>query len=332
MQLKRIAVAMLAIGTLAITACGSSDDSGGGTAAKSGGSNATGGEKVTIEMVTHGAPGDAFWNVVKKGAEDAAKDYNVSFHYSSPDKSDAVEEARLVEAAIAKKPDGIAVSIFDADALAGPIKKAVDAGIPVISLNSGGDVAAKLGTSAHIGQNEDIAGTLGGRKMGTLGVKHVLCVNQEQGNRALELRCQGITKGLSGAKVDQLVIDGSDPTGSQRRIEAKLSQDSSVDGIFTLGPTGFTPASNAIKKSGKQGKIKFATFDLSADILNAVKAGETEFAIDQQPYLQGYLPIQFLAMKKRLGVSGTGQVLSGPNFVTKDNAAQTIELTQKGLR
>lgn len=331
MKFSKPTIAALAVAASVIAGCGNnaSDD---GSAAARGGSNASGGEKVTIEMVTHGAPGDSFWNVVKKGAEDAAKDYGVDFNYSSPDKSDAVEEARLIEAAIAKKPDGIAVSIFDADALAAPIKKAVDAGIPVISLNSGGDVAADLGSSAHVGQNEDIAGTLGGQKLGELGVKNVLCVNQEQGNRALELRCQGITKGLAGAKVEQLVIDGTDATGSQRRIEAKLAQDSSVDGIFTLGPTGFTPAYNALKSTGKLAKIKFATFDLSADILNAVKAGETEFAIDQQPYLQGYLPVEFLAMRKRLGVSGTGQVLSGPNFVTTDNAEQTIELTRKGLR
>src|SRR5213078_4064501 len=236
-------------------------------------------------VITHGQASDPFWSVVKKGVDQAGKDMGVRVEYQSPDRFDMTAMSHLIDAAVASKPDGLVVSIPDANALGPSIQKAVAAGIPVISINSGSDVAKKLGILVHIGQTEEQAGIGGGQKMGTAGVKHALCVNQEVGNAALTLRCKGFEEGLSqtdGGTVKVIGVNLSNPTQTQQTIEAALQHDPSIDGIMTLGPTGATPALKALKDLNKTGQIKLATFDLSSDVLQAIKSGQMLFAIDQQ--------------------------------------------------
>lgn len=289
---------------------------------------------IKIEVVSHGQASDPFWSVVKNGVDAAAKDMGVTVTYSAPDTFDMVKMGQLIDAAAAKKPAGIVVSLPDASALGPHIRAAVDAGIPVLTMNSGSDTYKQFGVMAHIGQTEYEAGLGGGERMAAEGVKNALCVNQEVGNAALDLRCQGFTDGMKGAKVKVLAVDLKDPTGAQNAVKAALQADTTIDGILALGPTGSTPTLKAIEDLGLLGKVKLATFDLSPEVLKAIDAGNMLFAIDQQQYLQGYLPIVFLTLYKQYGLmpGGGGVILTGPGFVTKATAKQVIDLSSKGIR
>ena len=241
----------------------------------------------------------------------------------------------LIDAAVAKKPTGIVVSIPNPDALSPSIKKAVDAGIPVVSMNSGSDVFKSLGILAHVGQTELQAGIGAGERFKAAGVKNPRCFNQEVGNQALTLRCNGFFQGLGIDGADKILTGKiSDPAGMQATITAAIQTDPTIDGILTLGPSVAGPALAAVTASGKP--VHLATFDLSADVLTAIKDGKIDFAIDQQQFLQGYLPIviltQYAETRNLPTGDGTGLIMTGPGFVTKDNAADVIALAAKGLR
>jgi simple sugar transport system substrate-binding protein len=288
-------------------------------------------------VITHGQASDPFWSVVKKGVDQAAKDMGVTAIYEAPASAtfDVVAMARLIDTAVATRPAGLVVSIPDPAGLGPSIKAAVAAGIPVISINSGSDVAKSLGVLVHIGQTEEQAGLGGGQKMGAAGVKHALCVNQEVGNQALALRCKGFKEGLAqtGGTMTEIGVNLSNPTQTQQTIEAAIQHDPTIDGILTLGPTGATPALKALQDLNKTSSIKLATFDLSSDVLNAIKAGQMLFAIDQQQYLQGYLPIVLLTLyKTNLNTIANDVLMTGPGFVTADNVSQVIQLTAQGTR
>ena len=288
-------------------------------------------------VITHGQASDPFWSVVKKGVDQAAKDMGVTAIYESPASTtfDVVAMSHLIDTAVATHPAGLVVSIPDPTGLGFSIKAAVAAGIPVISINSGSDAAKSLGVLVHIGQTEEQAGIGGGQKMGTAGVKHALCVNQEVGNAALALRCKGFKEGLAqtGGTVTEIGVNLSSPTQTQQTIEAALQHNPTIDGILTLGPTGATPAIKALQDLNKTGQIKLATFDLSSDVLNAIKGGQMMFAIDQQQYLQGYLPIVLLTLyKTNLNTIANDILQTGPGFVTSANVSQVIQLTAQGTR
>ena len=288
-------------------------------------------------VITHGQASDPFWSVVKKGVDQAAKDMGVTAIYESPASTtfDVVAMSHLIDTAVAAHPSGLVVSIPDPTGLGPSIKAAVAAGIPVISINSGADVAKSLGVLVHVGQTEEQAGIGGGQKMGAAGVKHALCVNQEVGNAALALRCKGFKEGLAqtGGTVTEIGVNLSSPTQTQQTIEAALQHDPTIDGILTLGPTGATPALKALQDLNKTGQIKLATFDLSSDVLNAIKSGQMLFAIDQQQYLQGYLPIVLLTLyKTNLNTIANDVIMTGPGFVTSANVSQVIQLTAQGTR
>jgi simple sugar transport system substrate-binding protein len=288
-------------------------------------------------VITHGQASDPFWSVVKKGVDQAAHDMGVTAIYESPASTtfDVVAMAHLIDTAVAAHPSGLVVSIPDPTGLGPSIRAAVAAGIPVISINSGSDAAKSLGVLVHIGQTEEQAGMGGGQKMGAAGVKHALCVNQEVGNAALALRCKGFKEGLAqtGGTVTEIGVNLNSPTQTQQTIEAALQHDPSIDGILTLGPTGASPALKALQDLNKTGQIKLATFDLSSDVLKAIKNGQMLFAIDQQQYLQGYLPIVLLTLyKTNLNTIANDILQTGPGFVTSDNVNQVIKLTAQGTR
>jgi simple sugar transport system substrate-binding protein len=265
----------------------------------------------------------------------AAKDMGVQVEYQAPDTFDMVAMSQLIDAAVASHPDGMAISIPDADALGDSIRAGVAAGIPMISLDSGSDVAAELGMLTHVGQTEYEAGLGAGQRMGKAGVTTALCVNQEVGNVALDDRCRGFTDGLadSGGKVQVVQVNLNNPTEAQSRIEAALSSNPDVDGILTLGPTGAAPALEALRGTGQLGKIQLATFDLSPDVLKAIESGDMLFAIDSQQYMQGYLPIVLLTLyATNLNTIANPVLMTGPGFVTKENAAQVIDLAAAGTR
>ena len=338
MQLRK-PIALLIGATLALGACQ-------GTATPSGSAGAPGGPEgaliersaITIEYVTHGQAIDGFWGVVRNGVTAAGNDMGVTVNYSAPDaESDMVAMSSLIDAAVAKNPTGLVVSIPNPDALGPAIEKAVAAGIPVVSMNSGSDVFRDLGVLAHVGQTEYEAGLGAGERFKEAGVTNAVCFNQEVGNQALTLRCNGFFMGLTGSE-DGEVLTGniSDPAGMQATIEAALAADPSIDGILTLGPSVAVPALAAVEASGRAADITAATFDLSADVLTAIKDGKMAFAIDQQQYLQGYLPtvilVQYAETRNLPTGNGQGLVMTGPGFVTQENAEAVIALAAAGLR
>jgi simple sugar transport system substrate-binding protein len=284
-------------------------------------------------VVSHSQASDPFWSVVQNGVNQAAEDMGVQVEYQAPETFDLVAMAQLIDAAVASNPNGLVVSIPDADALGDSIRAAVDAGIPVISMNSGSDVAADLGVLTHVGQTEYEAGLGAGRRMGEAGVTTALCINQEVGNVALNERCRGFTDGLAetGGTVEEVQVDLANPTEAQSRIEAALSANPDVDGLLTLGPTGAIPGLEALAATGRD--VQFATFDLTPDVLQAIADGKMLFAIDQQQYLQGYLPIVLLTLyATNLNTIANPVLQTGPGFVTQENAERVIELSAAGTR
>ena len=341
--MQRFVKRMVLVATMLLTlaACGNpaTNSSGGQTTgsqpAAAGGSSGATQRNLRFVVVSHGQASDPFWSVVKNGVDQAAKDMGVKVEYQAPDKFDMVAMSQLIDAAVASKPDGLVVSIPDANALGPSIKKAVAAGIPVISMNSGSDVAKSLGLLTHVGQTEYEAGLGGGERMAAAGAKSAVCVNQEVGNAALDLRCKGFTDAMTkaGGKVEVLAVELSNPTESQQRIQAALTSKPDVDSVLTLGPTGAAPALKALQAMNKVGQIKLATFDLSPEVLDAIQKGDMLFAIDQQQYIQGYLPIVLLTLyKTNLNTIANDVLMTGPGFVTKDTDARVIELSKAGTR
>ncbi|HXJ65057.1 MAG TPA: sugar ABC transporter substrate-binding protein [Actinomycetota bacterium] len=334
--MKRRAWAALVLVPLVVVACSSGGKKTPTTAASGGGSSSgVNQSSFRIAVVTHGQASDPFWSVVANGIKAAAADEGVTADYNAPQTFDMVAMSQLIDAAVASKPDGLIVSIPDADALGPSIKKAVAAGIPVISINSGSDTFKSLGVLAHIGQTEEVAGQLAGAKMKEAGVTKAICVNQEVGNAALDLRCKGFSEGL-GFDAKVVPVDLNDPGGITQTIAGAIQSDPDINGILTLGPTASTPALQALDAANATDKIHLATFDLSTDVLNAINDGKMLFAIDQAQYLQGYLAIVYMTQFLKTGAvapgSAEGVTLTGPQFVTKDNAADVIKFTQEGVR
>lgn len=288
-------------------------------------------ENIHIIVVTHGQANDPFWSVVKNGVAQAAKDTGAAVDYRAPETFDMVAMSQLIDAAVNQKPSGLVVSVPDASALSASIKRAVAAGIPVITMNSGSDVSKSLGALLHVGQDELDAGKAAGAKLMEMGGKVGLCVNQEVGNVALDLRCKGFAEGFGG-KVTVLPVS-NEPSEVRAKVKAALSANPDVDTILALGAgTAGEPSVAAVKELGKVGKVNVATFDLSAGFLKSVAAGEAAFAIDQQQFLQGYLPVVLLANYAKYGLIPASNIASGPNLITKDKAAQVVELSAKGIR
>jgi simple sugar transport system substrate-binding protein len=304
---------------------------GGEQGGQEGGGASANRSDITIAVVTHGQASDPFWSVVKNGVDQAAEDMGVEVRYNAPETFDMVKMSQLIDAAVASEPDGLAISVPDADALRDSIQGAIDADIPVVTLNSGGDVSEELGALTHVGQTELIAGEGAGERLAEAGVTNALCINQEVGNVALDQRCEGFEQGLGG-EVQVVAVDLTNPTDAQAKIETAVQQNPDINGMLALGPTGAEPALKALREMGKLQDIPLATFDLAPSVLEAIRDGDMVFAVDQQQYLQGYLPIVILTNYAQYGVTPESEVLTGPAFVTQENAQQVINLSKKGIR
>jgi len=321
--------AVLAALLLLVAGCSNRVDSGAATPTGTARAVSGGHGRLTIAVVTHGAPGDPFWAIVKNGAVQAGKDLDVKVTYQSSGVPQT--QAQLIDAAVNQHVDGLVVSMANPDALKASVERAVHAGIPVITINSGAAQSTQFGALTHVGQDETIAGKAAGERLKAAGVKHAICVIHEAGNIGLEQRCDGAKQGLGG-RLDTVQVNVNNLTATQATIRAKLAADPSIDGVLTLNPAVAMAAVQAESGSGSTAKI--ATFDLSGDVTGAIEDGRILFAVDQQPYLQGYLPVQFLKLyHDNADTVGGGQpVLTGPGFVTKDNASKVASLAQQGTR
>ncbi|MFI6208388.1 sugar ABC transporter substrate-binding protein [Streptomyces sp. NPDC051041] len=283
----------------------------------------------TFAMITHSGDGDTFWDIVQSGAEQAAVKDNVDFLYSHDD--EAHQQAQLVDAAVDKKVDGIIVTLAKPDALRAAVARARKAGIPVVTVNSGSAESREFGALTHIGQDETIAGEAVGEELDERGRKKALCVLHEQGNVGHEQRCDGVAKTFDGT-VDRLYVNGTSMPDVQSAIEAKLQADKSVDAVVTLGAPYADTAVRARRDAGSDAEV--ATFDLNAKVAAGLQDGTLAFAVDQQPYLQGYEAVDLLWLYKyNADVLGGGKpVLTGPQIITKDDAAALAEYTKRGTR
>lgn len=326
------AVAALSAAAL-LLAAGCSSSSGGKKAEESPDAAAAGKAdtpRMKIAMVTHAAPGDTFWDLIRKGAQAAAAKDNVELIYSND--PNAATQANLIQNAIDQKVDGIAVTLAKPEAMKDVVAKAEAAGIPVVGFNAGLDDWKDQGLLEYFGQDESVAGEALGDELNDLGAKHNICVIHEQGHVALEARCAGVKKTFKG-KTENLYVNGTDMPSVKSTITAKLKQDSGIDYVVTLGAPFALTAVQSVADAGSKAKV--GTFDLNKDLVKAVQDGGVQFAVDQQPYLQGYLSVDSLWLYKTNGnVSGGGvaPVLTGPAFVDKDNVESVAAFAAKGTR
>lgn len=285
--------------------------------------------ELTFAVITHASPGDAFWDRVQSGSRKAGTDYDVTVEYSSD--PDPGKQSVLIDQAVASQVDGIVVSMANPDGLETSVRKAVSAGIPVVTINSGLEQWKDFGAITHIGQSETIAGEAAGRELKAEGVKKLICVIQEAGNVGLEQRCAAVKKTLGGS-VENLQVDGTSDSAVNGTIKAKLQQDPEIDGVLTLGGQYGIQAVRAADEAGSDAKI--ATFDLSADVIRLIMNDKLVFAVDQQPFVQGYLGVTALYLRGINGndIGGGLPVYSGPTLITRENAADILPYAEGGTR
>ena len=331
----RLAACLLA--TTLLAGCGSNRETREpdvvvGSATASAEQEAAGGAgRVSIWVVTHGQASSAFWTIVRNGVDAASRQTAVQVTYRSPDVYDVGTMAKLIDDAVAAHPDGLVVSI-PSEELTAPIRRAVKAGIPVVSINSGSDVSRRIGTLAHIGQPEETAGFKAGKRLVAAGAGKggALCINQEVGNVGLDRRCAGFARAIraAGGSPRVVAVDTKDLEETRRRV-AEAASEPGIDAVLALNNTGGEIAADVVPRD-----VLIGTFDFTPAVLRAIRSGRIEFAVDQQPYLQGYLPIVFLAERARYGLfPAQGEVVpTGPNFITAGNAAQAERLSLQGIR
>ncbi|SDE38569.1 simple sugar transport system substrate-binding protein [Blastococcus fimeti] len=322
---RLLAFALAAPLLLASCTTDGGDSDGGGSANAGGGSDGD----LSFTVITHGSAGDAFWDVVQNGAEAAGEDLGVDVDYQSD--GDPQRQAQLIDAAVNQDVDGIVVSMANPDALQESVEAAVAAGIPVVTINSGGDRATEFGAIGHVGQDETIAGEGAGRELAAEGAGNVLCVIHEAGNIGHEQRCAGAATGL-GATVTPLQVDINDLTGAQSTITSQLQSDPTIDAVLALNSAVAAVAVESAADAGSGASI--ATFDLNQDVISGIQDGSIAFAVDQQQFEQGYLPIVMLKLyAENLNTVGGGQpVLTGPGIVDSTNVDEIADLASAGTR
>jgi simple sugar transport system substrate-binding protein len=323
-------VAAIAAAGLVLAACsGPSADNSSSTSSGSSTAPAPGaGGPLKVAVVTHGSAGDAFWNVVKNGAEQAGKDLGVGVDYYSD--GDPGNQAKLIDNAVAQKVGGLVVSMANPQALQTAVQNAVKAGIPVVTINSGEDSSAAFGAIAHVGQSEGLAGQGAGQRLKAAGKTKLLCVIHEAGNIGQNQRCDGAKQTFG--TVTTLQVDISNPTDAQSRIRGALQSDPAIDAVLALNSQVAARAVSAAKEASSKAQV--ATFDLNSDVVAAIKDGSILFAVDQQQYEQGYLPVVFLKLYKENGntIGGGHPVQTGPGFVDKTNIDTVAPYAQRGTR
>ncbi len=287
---------------------------------------------IDIAVVAHGGANNPFWVVVYNAVNAACKDFGVTCTYDAPDTFDLPLMAQMIDAAVARNPDALIVSLPDIATLGEPINKAIELGIPVFSINSGSDIFKEAGILRHVGQTEYEAGMGAGARFAELGGTKGVCVSHEQGNLALDERCRGFTDGFGGP-VEMIASTTSDASELYSLIDSYLTNNPDVDTILSVGPQPGEPAVQVLEDRGVAGTTLLGSFDLTPLMLEAVGRGSVNFLIDQQQYLQGYLGVQTAVSYVQYGLlPGNEIILTGPGFVDATNAAQVIELSAKGIR
>jgi len=283
-------------------------------------------EGETYVLVSHAPDSDSWWNTIKNGIALAGEQMGVTVEYRNPPTGDLADMARIIEQAAASAPNGIITTLADYDVLSGPIRNAVDSGINVIIMNSGTpEQAREVGALMYVGQPEYDAGYAAGMRAKDDGIASFLCVNHYISSPASTERCQGFADGLGVELGNQMIDSGQDPAEIKNRVLAYLNANPDTDAVLTLGPTSADPTLLALDENGMAGDIYFGTFDLGENIVQGIKDGVIQWGIDQQPFLQAYLPVVVLANYDRYGVLPGNNINSGPGFVTADGLEKVEE-------
>ncbi len=322
---------MLAVAALGLAACSSSGGAADDSSDDASGGQAAATPKYKVAMITHASAGDTFFDIIRKGADAAAKKDGIEYQYSNND--NAAQQATLIQNAVDSKVDAIAVSMPNAQALEPALANAKAAGIPVVGFNAGFNDWKDLGLIGYFGQDESIAGNAAGARLGTDGAKKVLCVIQTQGQVQLEDRCKGVASGLGSAgTVENIYVNGTDSSAVQTTLTAKLQQDSSIDHVITLGAPIALIATQSITEAGSSAKL--ATFDTNAELVQAIVDKKVEWAVDQQPYLQGYEAIDsiWLYLTNANTIGGGNATLTGPAFIDASNIDAVSQYAKAGTR
>ena len=270
-------------------------------------------------LVSHAPDSDSWWNTIKNGLALAGEQLGVEVEYRNPPTGDLADMARIIEQAAASGPNGIITTLADPDVLSGPIRTAVESGVDVIIINSGTpEQAREVGALMYVGQPEYDAGYAAGMRAKGDGVGSFLCVNHYISSPSSTARCQGFADGLGVALGNQMIDSGQDPAEIKNKVLAYLSANPNTDAVLTLGPNSADPTLLALDENGMAGDIYFGTFDLGDEIVKGIKAGVINWGIDQQPFLQAYLPVVVLTNYHRFGVLPGNNINSGPGFVTAD--------------
>ncbi len=289
---------------------------------------------VRIAVVSHGQASSTFWSTVRNGVNAAASQMKVSVSYKAPDAFSVTRMRELIDEAVDSKPDGLVVSIPD-PAIGPAVRRAVRSGIPVVSMNSGSDLWRQFGILAHVGQPEEPAGRGAGNRLAAAGVRNAICINQEVGNKALDIRCASFAKAMRrhGGRSKVLALNVENRNEAAPKLAAAIEK-RKADGVLALNSGGAQAALDAKKLGGRATKVKIASFDLQPEVLEAIKDGRILFAVDQQAYLQGYMPIVMLTQEARYGLfPSRGEVVAtGPNFVTRETAPLALALSGRGIR
>jgi len=277
-------------------------------------------------LVSHAPDSDSWWNTIKNGIALAGDQMGVEVEYRNPPTGDLADMARIIEQAAASGPNGIITTLADYDVLSGAISSAVDSGVDVIIMNSGTPAQAReVGALMYVGQPEYDAGLAAGMRAKSDGVTSFVCVNHAISNTVVAERCRGFADGLGIELGSSMIDSGQDPAEIKNRVIAYLTANPETAAILTLGPTSADPTILAVQEMGIAGDIYFGTFDLGAEIVNGIKDGTIQWGIDQQPFLQAYLPVVILANYDRYGVLPGNNINSGPGFVTADALAKVEE-------
>jgi simple sugar transport system substrate-binding protein len=317
---------VFAVLVVALAACSRGGDAGEATTEAT---DDVGPPRTTLALVTHQAPGDTFWDLVRRGAEAAAANHDIDLRYSHD--PDAADQAKLVRAAIDGKVAGVAVTLAVPDVMEPAVQAATIAEIPVVALNSGIAAWKAMGVLEFFGQDEMIAGQAAGERFAHEEAQNTLCIIHEPGHVGLEARCAGVARGFTG-KTQTLYVNGIDRLTVKRAVLAKLQEDFSIDRILALGAPVALAALEAVGEANSFAKV--ATFDTNAAVVDAIKNGTVEWAVDQQPFLQGYLAVEalWLYLTNRNVIGGGLPTLTGPSFVDESNIDSVADLAEAGTR
>jgi simple sugar transport system substrate-binding protein len=293
--------------------------------------------------VIAGSIEDGFFNLIKKGVDDAtlmveANGGSVNYLRTPNYDNFGPDLVTLINQAVAQGVDGIAIPVWVPEAQVPALQAAAEKGVTIMMYNSGQSVKEDVNGVNYFGSDEYVAGFEGGKYMVENGATKILCHIQTPGAINLETRCKGVAEGAAEAGAEAVILrvpanlDG-DITGTAEAIKSELVADQSINAVITLAAWSADAATNAVAQIGAADRVKIGSFDMNPAVLDRIQAGTQTMAIDQQPYLQGFLATSMLAAHLDFGTElATDPVLTGPAIIDASNVESALAGVKLGAR